>query len=297
MIEVVATGPLATVQDLGRIGVAAWGIPAGGAADVASLRLANRLVGNGEAAAAFEVLMGGAAFRFDEATFVALTGADASMSVAGVVGRSHGPQWVPAGSLLQLAAPTHGLRSYVAVRGGVATPPILGSRSVDESCGIGRALRVGDVLPVGTEIAGALTVDLAPQPSWPTGPVMLRAVTGPRDDWFTEASLQRLESEPYTVDPASNRVGLRLSGAPLTRRTTAELLSEPTLRGAVEVPADGLPIVFGPDYPTTCGYPVVAVLEPGSCDIAAQCRPGQAVTFSLNRPRIRIAAGRQGRAQ
>jgi biotin-dependent carboxylase-like uncharacterized protein len=297
MIEIVATGARTTVQDLGRVGSAGWGIPPGGAADRGSLRLANRLVGNPEGAAAFEVLLGGSAFRFGVAALVAVTGANAPVLVEGVVGRGHGPQWVPAGSVLQLLAPPGGLRSYVAVRGGLATAPILGSRSVDESSGIGRALRAGDVVPIGAEAAGPPTVDIAPQPMWPSGPVTLHAVTGPRDDWFTEASVRRFVSEKYTVEPASDRVGLRLSGTPLQRRIDAELLSEPTLRGAIEVPANGLPIVFGADHPTTCGYPVVAVLDAASADLAAQCRPGQVVTFALHRPQIRLFTSRPEHAR
>lgn len=294
MIEIIATGALATIQDLGRVGFAAWGVSSGGAADRGSLRLANRLVGNAEGAAAFELLLGGAAFRFDRAGLVAVTGASAPVLLDGVAGRSDGPQWVSRGSVLALLAPAQRLRSYVAVRGGLATSPILGSRSVDERSGFGRALRVGDIVPIGVETAGPPRVDAAPLPGWPTGPVRLQAVTGPRDDWFTEASLRRFAGEPYTVDAASDRIGLRLHGSPMERRIRTELLSEPTVRGAVEVPPNGLPIVFGADHPTTCGYPVVAVLEPASADLAAQCRPGQAVTFSLNRPQIRVTTTRQG---
>ena len=297
MIEVIATGAQVTVQDLGRVGFAAWGVGPGGAADRGSLRLANRLVGNVEGAAAFEILLGGGEFRFASAALVAVTGANPPVLIDGVVGRSDGPQWVPPGSVVQLLAPAQRLRCYLAVRGGLATAPILGSRSVDERSGLGRVLRAGDVVPIGDETAGPPTVGLAPQAGWPSGAVRLQAVTGPRDDWFTETSMRRLASEEYTVDAASDRVGLRLSGASMQRRVDAELLSEPTVRGAVEVPPNGQPIVFGADHPTTCGYPVVAVLESASADLAAQCRPGQAVTFSLSRPQIRLATTRQGCSQ
>lgn len=288
MIEVLETGLLTSVQDLGRVGYASWGIAGGGAADRGSLRLANRLVGNDEGSAAFEVLLGGAAFRFVEARLIAVTGASPPILIDGASGTCNGPQQVPAGAVVALLAPPQRLRSYLAVRGGLATSYVLGSRSVDERSGLGRVLRAGDRVPIGTQIVGPPLVDLAPQPAWPTGPVELQAVLGPRDEWFTQQSLERLAREPYVVDAASDRVGLRLSGPRLERRVEDELLSEPTLRGAVEVPRDGQPIVFAADHPTTCGYPVVAVLEPSSADLAAQCRPGQQVRFALTRPRIQL---------
>ena len=296
MIEILATGGQLTVQDRGRIGYAEWGIGPGGAADVGSLALANRLVGNAVGAAAFEVLLGGAQFRFTRAALIAITGATTHVVIDGAVGRSNGPQWIPAGALVELSIPTQRLRSYLAVRGGLATVAILESRSVDERSGLGRALRPGDRVPVGTEIAGAPTVDLAPAAAWPSQPIPLRAVRGPRDDWFTEASMRRFASAQYTVDAASDRIGTRLFGPPMQRCGAGELLSEPTVRGAVEVPPNGLPIVFGADHPTTCGYPVVAVLEPDSADLLAQCRPGQAVTFALLPPQIRLTRIESGRS-
>ncbi|MEO9140614.1 MAG: biotin-dependent carboxyltransferase family protein [Jatrophihabitans sp.] len=288
MITVVATGASLTVQDLGRAGHAAWGVGSGGASDRASLRLANRLVGNHEGAAAFEVLLGGAVFSFERAALVAVTGAATPVTINGRPGRCDGPQWVPAGAVLALSAPGRQMRSYLAVRGGLDTPKILGSRSVDERSGLGRALRRGDVLLVGEETVGLPTVGLAPRPAWPAGPVALHAIIGPHDDWFTDNSLRRLGDEHWVVAADSDRVGVRLSGPALQRQVAGELLSEPTLRGAVEVPPDGLPIVFGADHPTTCGYPVVAVLESASSDLVAQCRPGQGITFVLTRPQIRL---------
>lgn len=284
MIEVMATGPHASVQDLGRVGYAAWGIPGGGAADRGSLRLANRLVGNADTAAAFELLLGGAVLRFERAGVVAVTGATCPVTVDRAPGNCDGPQYVAAGAVVRLGIPARRLRTYVAVRGGLATEPILGSRATDERSGLGRPLRAGDVVPVGTEVVGPPLVDLAPAPRWPEGPVALHGVLGPRDDWFTAESLREFERGTYTVQTASDRVGIRLDGPHLERRRAeTELLSEPTIRGAVEVPPGGGPIIFSADHPTTCGYPVVAVLDPRSADLAAQCRPGQAVTFALTR--------------
>jgi biotin-dependent carboxylase-like uncharacterized protein len=281
MIEVVATGPHASVQDLGRVGYGAWGIAGGGAADRGSLRLANRLVGNAEGAAALELLLAGATLRFHRGAVIAVTGATCPFTVGRAPGRCDGPQLVPAGAVVQFGTPPQGLRTYLAVRGGVASEPVLGSRSTDERSGLGPALRVGDVIPIGVEVVGPPFVDFAPAAAWPAGPITLRGVVGPRDDFFTIESIERFARSEYTVEAASDRVGIRLTGPRLRRRTERELLSEPTVRGAVEVPPDGLPIVFSADHPTTCGYPVIAVLEPPSADTAAQCRPGQTVRFAL----------------
>jgi biotin-dependent carboxylase-like uncharacterized protein len=284
MIEIVATGPHASVQDLGRVGHAAWGITGGGAADRASLQLANRLVGNTDTAAAFELLLAGATLRFDRAGVIAVTGATCPFTVDRTPGGCDGPQLVPAGAVVQFGIPAQRLRTYVAVRGGLATEPLLGSRATDERSGLGRALRAGDVVPVGTDVVGPPLVDVAPIPRWPDGPITLQGVVGPRDDWFTEESLGEFERGTYTVQAASDRVGIRLDGPRLRcQRDETELLSEPTIRGAIEIPPDGRPIIFSADHPTTCGYPVVAVLDPRSADVAAQCRPGQSVTFALTR--------------
>jgi biotin-dependent carboxylase-like uncharacterized protein len=240
-------------------------------------------VGNAETAAAFELLLAGATLRFDHAAVIAVTGATCPFTVDRAPGRCDGPQSVPAGAVVRFGTPTQRLRTYVAVRGGVATELVLGSRATDERSGLGRALLAGDVVPVGTDVVGPPLVDVAPVPSWPTGPITLPGVLGPRDDWFTAESLDAFRHGQYTVQAASDRVGIRLDGPRLRRRDEAELLSEPTIRGAIEVPPDGRPIIFSADHPTTCGYPVVAVLDPHSADVAAQCRPGQSVTFALVR--------------
>ena len=217
-----------------------------------------------------------------------MTGAAAPFLADSKAGRGNGPQHVPAGATVRFAVPASGLFSYIAVRGGVATEPILGSRSTDEQSGLGRALRTGDLIPVGSDVAGPLAVDVAPRRRWGDEDVTLVGMYGPRDDWFTDESLRRLTGSVYTVTADSNRVGVRLTDPSLDRRTDDELWSEPTLRGAIEVPGDGLPIGFSADHLTTCGYPVVAVLHPDSVARIAQCRPGQAVWFSLTRPRVSI---------
>lgn len=301
MIEVIAPGPYATVQDLGRPGYAHLGVPRSGAADGPSLRLANRLVGNPENAAGIELTLGGARLRLTAGAWVAVTGAACPLDVVrpreavpgetaptapGGVTRhvtvSQGmcaPFWVPAGGELRLGMPWAGLRTYVAVRGGVDAPVTMGSRSADSLSGLGPPpLRAGTVLPVGP--GGDLppiTVDAAPPPG--SGAGVLRFLPGPRDDWFVPGALATLCAGPYEVSQDSNRVGVRMRGACLERARDGELPSEGMVAGAVQVPPSGQPIVFLADHPPTGGYPVIAVLTPASLAGAAQLRPGDRIRF------------------
>ncbi|MEU4821091.1 biotin-dependent carboxyltransferase family protein [Actinomadura citrea] len=282
MIEVVRPGPLATVQDLGRPGRAHLGVPRSGAADQRAFRLANRLVGNPEGAAGVEFTFGGAALRFHRGAWIAVTGAPVTLRIDG---RAHGmnaPCFAAAGALVEFGTPTSGLRSYVAVRGGVAVDEVLGSRSTDLLSGLGPApLAPGDRMPIGSA-AGLqhINVDVVPAAALPETPV-LRILPGPRDDWFTHDALPTLTSTPYEVSPDSNRVGVRLNGPPLVRARDGELGSEGMVLGSLQVPPSGLPIIFLADHPTTGGYPVVAVLASASVAEAAQLRPGQKLRFRL----------------
>lgn len=285
MIEVIAPGPYATVQDLGRPGYGHLGVPRSGAADAPSLRLANRLVGNPEGAAAIELTFGGARLRLRTGAWTAVTGAPCPLELL-LPGRTvqqgmDAPFWIPSGGELWVAAPGSGLRTYVAVRGGLDVPPTLGSRSTDSLCGLGPPpLRAGTLLPVGpTGALPPITVDAAPPPAGP--PAVLRVLRGPRDDWFVPGAPATLCSGPYRVSQDSNRVGVRLLGAPLKRARTGELPSEGMVAGAVQVPPDGQPIVFLADHPPTGGYPVVAVLTSACLPVAAQLRPGDPVRFRM----------------
>jgi biotin-dependent carboxylase-like uncharacterized protein len=274
MIEVVAPGPLATVQDLGRAGLAALGVARSGAFDRAALELANRLVGNPGDTAAIEVTFGGLHVRLADPATIALTGA----VCAGA------PDWgaavsLPRGADIRLGSPSEGLRSYLAVRGGVALEPVLGSRSTDTLSGLGPPpLAAGDRLPIG-RVSGAVVGATSAEPGRrdPVLPVLL----GPRDDWFTAEARQHFLTTVWTVRTESDRVGIRLDGPPLERLRTDELASEPTLPGAVQIAADGRPIVFGPDGPVTGGYPVIAVVT--DLGKTAQLRPGDTLRFSPGR--------------
>jgi biotin-dependent carboxylase-like uncharacterized protein len=278
MIEVLAPGPYATVQDLGRPGYAHLGVPTSGAADTASLRLANRLVGNAEGLAGVELTFGLARLRFADGAWVALAGAPVPAGDVRGAGMAV-PFWVPPGGELRLGAPVRGLRTYLAVRGGIAVEPVLGSRSTDSLSGLGpEPLRAGTLLPVGRP-EGVISVDQAPLPE-PRPPV-LRVLPGPRDDWFAADALAELCARPYTVSQDSNRVGVRLSGPELARAKEGELPSEGVVVGAVQVPPSGQPIVFLADHPPTGGYPVIGVVRDADLPVAAQLRPGDEVRFTV----------------
>jgi biotin-dependent carboxylase-like uncharacterized protein len=275
---VVGTGPLVTVQDRGRSGLAHLGVPRAGVLDPPAAALANRLVGNDADAAVLEVLLGGLELRTDEGCWVAVTGAPAPMQVDGAPRGHARAEWLHADGTLRLGGPVAGVRSYVAVAGGIAVDPVLGSRSTDTLAWVGPPpVERGAVLPVGRPAAGgpqALDAPRSPRP----GP--LRVLPGPREDWFRADALEVLCSAPYVVEADSDRAGLRLDGPPLERVRGGELASEGMVLGAVQVPPSGRPVVFLADHPPTGGYPVLAVVEPDDLWQCAQLRPGEEVRFS-----------------
>lgn len=291
-IQVLATGPSATVQDLGRPGLAELGVGISGAVDRPSLRLANRLVGNPEAHAGIEITFGGLHVRFTRAALIAFTGALCRLRVSGARGGRaagmYGPFHVYAGDEVRLDVPSHGMRTYLAVRGGVEVPPVLGAKATDTLAGLGPApLQPGSVLPIGDRVLAYPGVDLAPQPAHPEVPV-LRVLPGPRDDWFVDGALDLLYTRAgYEVSAQSNRIGMRLAGPMLAHRAVRKLATEATVAGALQVPPDGQPILFLADHPVTGGYPVIAVVHPGDLALAAQARPGQLVRFTRYHERTR----------
>ena len=279
MLTVLASGPLTTVQDRGRPGWASIGVTRSGAADRQAAALANRLVGNDAAAAVLEVTVGGLQVRAGRTLLVAVSGAPAPVTVDGRAAPFDAPLTLRPGQVLGLGNPAVGLRSYLAVRGGIGVPPVLGSRSTDTLSGLGPApLRPGDVLPVGALAADEPVVDVAPVRAPSSRPV-LRVLPGPRRDWLAPAAWTALTAEDWTVSPDSDRVGLRLAGPRLDRARTDELPSEGLVPGAVQVPPDGAPVLFLVDHPVTGGYPVLAVVTTDDLPAAAQLRPGDRVRF------------------
>jgi biotin-dependent carboxylase-like uncharacterized protein len=277
--EVRAGGPLTTVQDLGRPGLAHLGVPRSGALDQPALRLANRLVGNHASAAGLEMTVAGCTLLATQATTIAVTGAPARISVNGRECGFAEPLAARAGAVVEIGPSTVGVRTYLAVSGGIDVRPVLGSRSTDTLSGLGpRPLRSGDVLPIGAPTGEPSVVDFVPSEIGAT-PIRLRFTFGPRHDWFTDDAYVALTTR-YTLRTDSNRIGARLAGATLSRTQPGrQLPSEGVVVGAVQVTADGLPLVFLADHPTTAGYPVIAVVDVSDLSRLAQARPGDTVTF------------------
>lgn len=276
-LEVLQPGPLALVQDLGRPGLAHIGVPGSGAADRRSHRLANRLVANADDSATVEITLGGFTARVHGGTVdIAVTGAQAHPAVDGIPFGTNTVHRMRDGQVLSLATAQSGVRSYLAVRGGIAVDPVLGSRSYDTLSGIGPPpLRAGDVLGVGRPAGDFPRVELAPVRA-PGAEVAVTVLCGPRDDWFADPDA--LVRGSWVVADRSDRVGVRLAGEPLAYRWPGrQLPSEGTTRGAVQVPPNGLPVILGPDHPVTGGYPVIGVVTDADVDAVAQLRAGQQV--------------------
>ena len=276
-LRVVHPGGLMTVQDLGRQGRGHLGVARSGAADRASLRLANRLVGNADDLAALEVLGGGAALEAVTEVVVAVTGARAEVHVDDRPQGRNVALALRAGQVLRLGPALTGIRVYVALRGGADVRETLGSRSYDQLGDLGPApLTTGQLVPAGGDASASPVWDEVPTPDPSPAPV-LRVAPGPRVDWL-DGGLPALVAASWTVSPDSDRTGVRLDGTPLPRRT-GDLPSEGTVRGGVQLPPDGRPILLGPDAGVTGGYPLVAVVLDRDVDAIGQLAPGTPVRF------------------
>jgi KipI family sensor histidine kinase inhibitor len=307
-LRVLRPGPLTTVQDLGRPGYARYGVCASGAADRDVLRLGNLLLGNPPGAAALEVTLGGLVAEAQGECAVAVTGAEGAVRVNGRAAPLGTVLALAAGDRLELDAPRRGVRTYLAVAGGVAVPLVLGSVATDVRAGMGgyggRALLAGDVIARGTAAIRRpspghhLPPDPARQFPAPPEPWRLRVTPGPHAVLAGDL-LDRLVASEFTVDARSDRVGVRLahahgeSGPP---GTTGELLSEGVPRGAIQVPPGGAPVILLTDHQTTGGYLVPVVVIAADLWKVAQLRPGDAVRLELVAPEAALAALRSREA-
>lgn len=276
-LTVRSAGPLTTVQDRGRPGLAHLGVPRAGPLDDVAAGLANRLVGNRSGAALLEVTLGGLAVRAGAGRWVAVTGAAGPVTVDDAPAAHGQAVWLAEGAELRVGAPAAGVRSYLAVAGGIDVEPVLGSRATDTLAWVGPPqVADGDELPVGEPTRRPRPHD-TPRPPAP-GP--LRVAAGPRTGWFADGALAALCAGSYTVAAESNRIGLRLEGPPLERTRAGELPSEGMVLGAVQVPPSGTPVVFLADHPPTGGYPVVGVVRREDLWQCGQLRPGDEVRFT-----------------
>ena len=280
-ITVTRGGMLTTVQDLGRWGQQHLGIPVAGPMDWYSHRLANRLVGNPDNAAALEVTLVGPDLTCDTDLTLAVCGGAFDVTADEEPLRNNAAAPVRRGTRIRFGTRRAGARATLAVRGGIDVPPVAGSRATSLISRMGpfdgRALGAGDVLPVGVLAPGGRP---AGRPlALPAGGGRLRIIWGPHAAVFSEEARLALQTTRYIVTPDSNRMGYRLDGAVLAREDQAEMLSDATPIGSLQVPSSGLPILLMADRQTTGGYPKIATVITADLPIAGQLAPGDWIEF------------------
>jgi KipI family sensor histidine kinase inhibitor len=276
-------GPGATIQDLGRVGWAAWGYATSGVLDREAAQLANLLVGNARECAVIELALDGGSFQAAGNLLVAITGADLSPEIDGAPAPEGRACWLRDGMRLSFGRRRAGVRAYLAVAGGIATPPLLGSRSTDLLAGFGgyqgRALKAGDLIPVGDPgSAGGFSL-AASSPPEVHDVALLRIVWGPQRDWFSPAEQDAFIATTFQVSPRSDRTGIRLTGRPIRQHEARELLSEGMVPGSIQVPPGGEPIVLLADGRGIGGYPKIGVIIGPDLGRLAQVPPGGTIRF------------------
>ncbi|WP_081163067.1 5-oxoprolinase/urea amidolyase family protein [Ensifer aridi] len=309
-LTVLAAPMPALFQDLGRFGLTGQGVSASGALDRGALKSANRIVGNPDGFACLEVTLGGFSFEISGRAVIALAGAPCPITVRDLSGASFEAAAGQAialepGDVVTLGHPPKGVRSYLSVRGGFDVKRVLGSAATDTLAVVGpEPVSAGAVLPLRPPVPPMESVSLSevPAENLPAAgdTVTLDVIMGPRTDWFTAAAITRFSEQDWLVTPQSNRVGLRLSGeVPLERLDKAELPSEGTATGAIQVPHNGQPVLFLADHPLTGGYPVIGTVAEYHLDLAGQIpvnakiRFRPVTRFAEIRPMRRAARGRE----
>jgi antagonist of KipI len=290
IIEVLDGGMLTTVQDLGRFGYQRYGVPTSGALDAFSLRAANRIAGNPDDAAGLEATLIGPRLRFVAPATLALAGGD----LGARINDRPAPSWeslvVRPGDVLSFTGAREAVRAYVAVTGGLDVPVVLGSRSTYPRSRLGgvegRPIESGDVLsivaPRPVLLGGTLHLPPVRRPAYGHAHV-LRVVLGPQDDRFTAAGIGTFLSATYTVTPRSDRMGSRLDGPAIEHVRGADIVSDGTPLGAVQVAGDGVPIVLLADRGTAGGYTKIATVIGPDIPRLAQAAPGDTVRFEAIR--------------
>jgi antagonist of KipI len=284
-LHVIKPGLLTTIQDLGRWGLQSRGVPVAGPMDLPSHRLANALVHNRSDAATLEVTITGPELEFEDDRIVAVTGAEFEIAIDGRPVPNSTASLVGAGSRLVLGHRRRGARAYIAVGGGIDVPPILGSRATNLVCALGgvegRPLRRGDRLPLGAPRPVDVTKlrRPSPLPMPPDGHARVRVLPGPQRDRFAADALEVLQAAPYTLDQKSDRMGFHLHGRRLTHVHGADIISDATPMGTIQVPGSGLPILLMADRQTTGGYPKIATTITADLSVAGQLAPGDTISF------------------
>jgi biotin-dependent carboxylase-like uncharacterized protein len=293
---VLKPGMLTTIQDRGRWGLQSRGVPVAGPMDPCAHRVANALVGNDPDAATLEITLLGPDLVFEDERLAAIAGAEFDVTVDDRSAPWNGAFVVSAGARLQFHARRQGVRAYLAVAGGMAVRPTLGSRAthvVSAMGGLdGRALKAGDRLPLGdrSTAGGAAPALEAPLIALPRGEARIRVLPGPQLDYFSGDALETLQSAPYVIAPNSDRMGFRLTGPRLAHSRGADIISDATPLGVLQVPASGQPILLMADRQTAGGYPKLATVITADMSVAGQLGPGDALTFTVCTPREAMAA-------
>lgn len=285
MITVLNPGLFTTVQDYGRWGYQAFGMPVAGAMDRYAFRLANILAGNADNAAVLEMTLRGGSFRFEQDCLVAVCGADMQGMLNGQKIRNWSSFWVTAGSELAFDYAVSGCRAYLAVHGGIDVPVVLGSRSTYTRAGVGgfqgRQLRAGDQLSVGRESRHPAAPRHLPEQFVPQygNHVQLRVLLGPQDDLFTAKGIDTLFTAVYTISSEADRMGYRLEGEKIEHSGKPDIVSDALCQGAIQVPGHGMPIVMMADRQTTGGYAKIGTVIGPDLTKLAQAKPGDTVSF------------------
>ena len=292
-VHVVRPGLLTTVQDRGRWGLQARGVSPAGPMDPWAHRLANALVGNSAAAATLEITLIGPELEFEDERFVAVAGAHFAIDVDGKGQAPNTAFLVPGGARLHVGPRRVGARGYLAVSGGIAVPEVLGSRSthlLSRMGGMaGRALAPGDSLPLGEQgdPRPGQRGEVALPPSGQA--TRIRVLPGPHTDRFPLDAMDALQSSSYTVAKESDRMGFRLTGPHLAHANGADIISDATPVGAVQVPASGQPVLLMADRQTTGGYPSLATVISADIGLAGQLAPGDCIQFEACTLQVAIA--------
>jgi antagonist of KipI len=287
-LTVIRPGMLTTIQDLGRWGHQGHGVPVAGPMDQYSHQVANHFVGNDPMAAALEITLIGPELTSNVDVICAVTGADFMVRLDDVVVPTHRAFTLRQGARLRFGSRSAGARATLAVRGGIAVEPEFGSRATSLISRMGpfggRALRAGDELPIGAseppgiELLSTDLAKVAPLPL-PAGGVQLRVIPGPHDTMFAPTAYDTLFGSRFVVTPNSNRMGYRLDGPALAHAGSADILSDATPLGSLQVPASGQPILLMADRQTTGGYPKIATVISADVPLAGQLAPGDWIEF------------------
>lgn len=276
-----------TVQDLGRTGYLSSGFSPNGVMDRHAARIANILVGNSQNANVLEFVLTGPTLRFTKQTFIALTGGDFQARVNGKQAPLNQALEIPAGAILECGAAREGMFGYLAFAGGgLDIPHVMGSASTNLKCGIGgwhgRALAYGDCIPLAsspTFLANLPLRTIEEPPAKQTDPVVLRVVSGPQENLFTEQGVETFYSQRFSTTSQSDRMGFRLEGPAIETKHGSDIASDGIAFGAVQVPAHGRPIIMLADRQTTGGYAKIGTVASVDLPKLVQCRPGRKIKF------------------